>query len=168
MRFIKTLLLFLFLIHHSCAQVKDESFNIMLNTLLSNSVEQIDVEMLSKKIDKEDLIILDAREKIEFDVSHIEGAKHVGYDNFRKSALKDIDRDTELIVYCSVGYRSEKIGEKLEKLGFQNVKNLRGGIFEWKNKGFPVVNNQGDTTNKVHAFDKNWGIWLQNGEKVYE
>ncbi|QNL23218.1 rhodanese-like domain-containing protein [Hyphobacterium sp. CCMP332] len=140
----------------------------MLNTLLSNSVEQIDVEVLSKKIDKEDLIILDAREKNEFEVSHIQGAKYVGYDNFRKSAIMDMDKDKEVIVYCSVGYRSEKIGEKLEKMGFQNVKNLRGGIFEWKNKGFPVVNNQGDSTNKVHAFNKNWGIWLQNGEKIYD
>ena len=88
MRFFKALFLFLFLIHQSCAQVKDESFNIMLNTLLSNSVEQIDVEMLSKKIDKGGVIILDAREKIEFDVSHIEGAKHVGYDNFKKNRIK--------------------------------------------------------------------------------
>ncbi len=140
----------------------------MLNTLLSNSVEQIEAEALQKKIIEEEVILLDAREKNEFEVSHIAGAKYIGYDDFRKSALKNVDKNKELIVYCSVGYRSEKIGEKLEKMGFKNVKNLRGGIFDWKNKGYPVVNIQGDTTNKVHAFDKQWGIWLQNGEKVYE
>ncbi len=168
MRFFKTLLLLLLLFNNSCAQVQDEAFDVMLNGLLSNSVEQIEVDELNEKIGQQNLVLLDARESNEYEVSHIEGAINVGYDNFNKSELKNLPKDTEVIIYCSVGYRSEKIGEKLEKMGFQNVKNLRGGIFEWKNENNPVVNSQGDTTNQVHAFDKTWGVWLNNAEKVYD
>lgn len=158
----------MFLFHNSCAQVKDKAFDLMLDGLLSNSIRQIEVNELKGKINKQNVIILDSREQNEFQISHIAGATHIGYNNFKKSEVKDLPKDKEVIVYCSVGYRSEKIGEKLKKMGFKDVKNLRGGIFEWKNEGLPVVNNKGDTTNQVHAYDQKWGIWLTKGEKVYD
>ena len=71
-------------------------------------------------------------------------------------------------MYCSVGYRSEKISEKLEKLGYTNIYNLYGGIFEWKNVGKKVYDNKGQVTEKVHAYDNVWGRWLQNGEKCFD
>ena len=40
-----------------------------------------------------------------------------------------------IIVYCSIGVRSEDIGEKLKELGYTKILNLYGGIFDWKNKG---------------------------------
>ena len=45
---------------------------------------------------------------------------------------------------------------------------MYGGIFEWVNEGFPVVNNQEKQTDNVHAYNKSWGIWLKKGVKVYE
>jgi hypothetical protein len=77
------------------------------------------------------------------------------------------DKSIPLVVYCSVGVLSEDIGEKLEALGYTNVKNLYGGIFEWKNKGYPVIDNNGKDTRKVHAYNKRWGQLLTNAEKVY-
>jgi rhodanese-related sulfurtransferase len=62
--------------------------------------------------------------------------------HFSEEVVADLPREAPVIVYCSVGYRSEKIGEKLQKLGFQNVHNLYGGIFQWKNDGFEVLNAQ--------------------------
>jgi 3-mercaptopyruvate sulfurtransferase SseA len=70
-------------------------------------------------------------------------------------------------VYCSVGYRSERVGEKLQKLGYQNVYNIYGGIFEWKNEGMQVVNRQNQPTDSVHTYNKNWSKWLLKGVKVY-
>ena len=49
-------------------------------------------------------------------------------------------KKTPTIVYCTIGARSETIGEKLKKNGFTNVYNLYGGIFEWKNADFKVLN----------------------------
>ncbi|MFQ5334631.1 MAG: rhodanese-like domain-containing protein, partial [Flavobacteriales bacterium] len=75
-------------------------------------------------------------------------------------------RRREVIVYCSVGYRSEKIAEKLAGMGFGQVFNLYGGIFEWVNRGYPVYDEHGQTDN-VHAYNHNWGLWLHKGNKVY-
>ena len=162
------LFIFLHLSHISCSQVKKTSFDLMLNTLLSNSVEQVEAQELQKLMSQNDIILLDTRENSEYNVSHINGAINVGYDNFSKSKVKNLPKDKVIVVYCSVGYRSEKIGEKLEKMGFENVKNLRGGIFDWKNEGNTVVNSLGDETEKVHTFNEDWSKWLWNGEKVYE
>ena len=103
----------------------------------------------------------------EFDVSHIKGAILVGYDSLDLSALDKIDKSKEVVVYCSVGYRSEKVSEKLENIGFKNVSNLYGGIFEWKNQEQPIVTPKKEPTEEVHAYSKVWGIWLNKGKKVY-
>ena len=71
-------------------------------------------------------------------------------------------------MYCSVGYRSEKISEKLTDLGFQNVSNLYGGMFGWVNAEQPIVSGQGKPTDEIHPYDKKWGKWLERGTKKYE
>ncbi|WP_373516965.1 rhodanese-like domain-containing protein [Pricia sp.] len=114
-------------------------------------------------------ILLDAREKEEYDVSHLQNAVWVGAKTFDLDSVwpKIEDKNTEIIVYCSIGVRSENIGEKLMNAGYTNVKNLYGGIFEWKNEGHAVYDSEGHETDKVHAFNKHWGKLLTEGEKVY-
>jgi rhodanese-related sulfurtransferase len=167
---IKTLII-LILITTSCynevnaqRKVKSGSYNLMLKKLLKHTVPEISVD--SAAAVKTSCTFLDAREKNEFDVSHINNSIYVGYNDFKLDAVKNIDKNTPIIVYCSVGYRSEKISEKLIAAGYKNVQNMYGGIFEWKNENNIVVDKNG-TTNNVHAFNKTWGIWLKKGKKVY-
>ena len=114
-------------------------------------------------------IILDTREQKEFDVSHIKNANCVGFDKFNSKKIKEkyTNFNDTIVVYCSIGIRSEIIGTKLKKLGYKNVYNLYGGIFEWKNKGEEVVNDEQIPTEYVHAFSKEWGIYLLKGKRVY-
>lgn len=116
------------------------------------------------------VILFDTRRKDEFNVSHLNNAIWVGYKGFDIESIdaKAIDKSSEITVYCSIGVRSEDIGERLQKAGYKNVKNLYGGIFEWKNKGFPVYDSEGKETEKIHAFNKHWGKLLTKGEKVYD
>ena len=116
-----------------------------------------------------DVLLLDAREREEFNISHIPKAVFIGYNHFEKETLKDVPKDKPIVVYCSIGYRSEKMGEKLQKMGFTKVHNLYGSIFEWVNQGNPIVDNQGVTTTKVHTFNRNWSKWVDKGkaEKVW-
>ena len=107
-----------------------------------------------------DLVILDAREIEEYNVSHIENAQFVGYDHFKMDAVKALKKDAKIYVYCSIGYRSEKIGEKLQKAGYENVYNLYGGIFAWGNASYPLVDNEGKPTTSVHGYNKKWAKWL--------
>jgi len=116
------------------------------------------------------VVLLDAREPNEFLVSHLPGAVHIGFSNFAPHEVAAVvpHKDTPIVVYCSLGIRSEEISEKLKKSGYTQVKNLYGGIFEWKNKGFRVVNRYGKATDSVHVFSKHWGQWLTNGIKITE
>ena len=123
------------------------------------------------KMSKEKTIILDAREESEFKVSHLKNAIFVGYNQFdlnQTIAKLPKDKTEKIVVYCSLGIRSETIAHKLIQAGYTNVFNLYGGIFEWKNKDFQVVDTTGNETEKVHAFNKSWSKWLQKGVKVYE
>ena len=126
------------------------------------SVEQLRMDQLINEV-----IILDARESNEYNISHLKDSKFIGYDNLNLTVLDSISRDKQIVVYCSVGIRSEKIARKVQNLGFGNVKNLYGGIFEWKNTGYPVYDNKGKETEKVHTFSKHWSKYLKNGEKIY-
>ena len=145
------------------AQKNAETFDEMLDGLLDKSVPYVTVNEL-KALDNP--VLLDAREKKEFEVSHIEGAQWVGYNTFSNKQVEGLNKHDTIVLYCSVGYRSEKVGEKLQKMGFTNVYNLHGSIFQWVNEGNPVVNKEGKTE-EVHAFDKDWGKWLLKGDKVY-
>lgn len=145
-------------------QVKSGAYRAMLKTLLSHTVPEIQVQEAAR--DSSAILFVDAREPKEYAVSRIKGAIPVGYDHFEQDKLSSVPKDRRIVVYCSVGYRSEKIAEKLIAAGYKNVSNLYGGIFEWVNQDHPVVDENG-TSRKVHAYNKTWGVWLKKGEKVY-
>jgi len=147
------------------AQVQSSSYNLMLNALLSHSVPEVSVAQVKEM---KGIVLLDARECNEFTVSHIKDAMHVGYDEFDIQQVASYDKNQKMVVYCSVGYRSEKISERLRQAGFTDVSNLYGGIFEWVNQGNPVVDEYGKVTDNIHAYSKTWSIWLSRGMKVYD
>ena len=147
------------------AQVQNGAFDLMLKSLLSHSVPEVST---SQTQNMKNILFLDAREKDEYQVSHIAKAIHVGYDDFDIKRLEGVQKDEKIVVYCSVGYRSERIAEKLMMEGFSDVSNLYGGIFEWVNQGQPIVDQRNHPTDNIHAYNKTWGIWLTKGNKVYE
>jgi len=144
--------------------VESGKYATVLRGLLSHTVPEIGVADLEVM---KGAVLLDAREAEEFAVSRLAGARYAGYDHFDLNMLGDLDRNQTVVVYCSVGYRSEKIAEKLLEAGFSQVYNLYGGIFEWVNAGKPVVDASGKPTDRVHAYNRTWGLFLQKGEKVY-
>ena len=145
--------------------VKSKSFDLLLKKLLSHDVPEISVDNLHNL--KDTVLLLDAREAAEYNVSHLSNAKAVGYKSFNIDSLQNTNKNQLIVVYCSVGYRSEKIAEKLMNAGFTNVQNLYGGIFEWKNKKLDVYDGNG-ITNNVHPYNNTWGMWLKNGNKEYK
>ncbi|WP_245830850.1 rhodanese-like domain-containing protein [Marivirga sericea] len=151
----------------ACGQ---QTYDQKLQSLYSNTVPLVQAKEVKEKLNQEDVVILDIRSAKEYSVSHLPYAKFIDYDRFDISQVQDIPKDKEVVVYCSVGYRSEKIGEKLKKAGFGNVSNMYGGIFQWKNEDFDVVNQQGEITDSVHTYNKRWSKWLEEGKgiKVYE
>lgn len=145
-------------------KVSSGAYSVMLKTLLSHKVKEVDVYSIDTT---QDVIFLDSREKDEYKVSHIKDAIWIGYDDFNMRRVKNIPKDSKIIVYCSVGKRSEDITARLEKAGYTDVANMYGGIFEWVNSEQPVYNGD-EKTNQVHAYNKAWGVWVNKGEKVYK
>ena len=134
-----------------------------------NDVPYISVTELRMLQFKGDVVIIDSREQNEFDVSHISSAIYAGYDHFSMEEFseKGIDKETLIVVYCTLGIRSETVADQLIKAGYGNVKNLYGGICEWKNKDYKLLDSTNTETENVHTFSKQWSKWLVKGTKVY-
>lgn len=159
------LLFHMFFFNSGAQEVESSAYQLVLQTLLSHSVPEVSAQEAFEL--KDSVLFIDSREINEYEVSHIQNAVWLGYEQADFNALQAIEKDQKIIVYCSVGYRSEKITEQLLAKGFTDVVNLYGGIFEWKNKDFPIINQQGEKTDSIHAYSRTWGIWLKKGKKVY-
>lgn len=140
-------------------KVQSESYNKTLNLLLSGSVPYIKVADLKEGINN--YTILDTRAKSEFDISHIPGAIFVGPDLILENLAK-VSKEKPIVVYCSVGYRSEKFGEQLIENGFSDVSNLYGGIFEWVNEDNELSKLSGGGTEVIHTYNSAWGRFITN------
>ena len=163
----KIFFIFLFITINSFSQ-SQKNLDDLLKEYNTASIPYISVDSLKTILNN--VILLDAREKREYKVSHLQNARFVGYQKFnlKKTVQKLPNKKSFIVVYCSLGVRSEDIAEKLKKAGYNNVHNLYGGIFEWKNNNFLVYNSEGTETENVHAFSEEWSQWLKKGIKVYE
>lgn len=107
-------------------------------------------------------LLIDARAPEEYAVSHLPGAINL-------TAAKEVppDKDREIVVYCSVGVRSASLAQQLQELGFTNVRNLRGSIFAWANRGYPLRSGTTEVR-AVHPFDRKWGRLVDNQLHQYQ
>lgn len=111
-------------------------------------------------------LLLDVRAEDEFAVSHLPDARRLDPDTHDFSALQDLSPDTPMVTYCSVGYRSAALAERLAEAGFTNVVNLEGSIFMWANEGRPVYR-AGRAVGQVHPYDAVWGRLLKKELHAY-
>ena len=159
--------LFLIFTLLSIVGFSQETLSELLTIQNTKGIPYITVQELA--MPKTKAIILDARELEEYNVSHIKKAIFVGYNSFQIDLIKNklSNKNETIVVYCSLGIRSETIANRLKKAGYNKVFNLYGGIFEWKNNNFKIYNSEGKETDNIHAFSKEWSKWLLKGNKVY-
>eukprot|EP00163_Fabomonas_tropica_P023961 TRINITY_DN414_c0_g1_i1.p1 TRINITY_DN414_c0_g1~~TRINITY_DN414_c0_g1_i1.p1 ORF type:complete len:206 (+),score=44.88 TRINITY_DN414_c0_g1_i1:326-943(+) len=106
-------------------------------------------------------VLLDTRARDEYIVSRIPGA--VNAETIEEVlALPGINKDTRIICYCSVGYRSAKMTKQLRHAGFQRVYNYEGSIFEWAEQGGELENTDKQEVHHVHPFNVKWGRLLRS------
>lgn len=100
-------------------------------------MQEISVEELKLRLDKgESLHLIDVREAWEYEEFNI-GASNLPLSTFL-SFIPELEewKDEEIIVHCKMGGRSMQAVAIMEQMGFKNVKNVTGGMEEWKMK-FP-------------------------------
>lgn len=106
-----------------------------------------------------DIVLLDARSEAEFRVSHLPGAVFANNTRMALEALETSDPARTVVVYCSVGYRSSRLAEKLRARGIENVFNLEGSLFQWANEGRPLYRGD-ERVYGAHPYDEEWGQLL--------
>ena len=106
-----------------------------------------------------DVVLLDARSAAEFKVGHLPGAVLANNTRMALRALEASDPARTVVVYCSVGYRSSRLAEKLRARGIENVFNLEGSLFRWANEGRPLYRGD-ERVYEAHPYDKEWGQLL--------
>ena len=63
----------------------------------------------------------------------------------------------ELVVYCTIGYRSSRLTGELRERGFAAA-NLRGGVLAWAHAGGKFVDARGGPTARVHVYGEPWDL----------
>lgn len=111
-------------------------------------------------------LVLDVRERAEFDVSHVPGAIHVDPDMTADEFLAKFGDRIEgksILLYCSVGVRSsrlaQRIDSKVREKGANGAFNLRGGIFAMHNYGLKLTE-ASQPTDWVHPYSRAWSRYL--------
>lgn len=99
-------------------------------------MDTITVEQLKKRMDAgEELHLVDVREPYENDDFNIGGIL-LPLGMIRSMQIDEIEdlKDKEVILYCRSGNRSGQAAMYLEGMGFENTKNLVGGMLAWQEK----------------------------------
>lgn len=94
--------------------------------------EDVSTGMFHDMMLQPDTVILDVRTAGEFSAGKIRGARNLDImsSNF-VSQVKNLPKNKTYLVYCRSGNRSGQACEIMADLGFENVKNLSGGIMRW-------------------------------------
>ncbi|MDJ0739116.1 MAG: rhodanese-like domain-containing protein [Gammaproteobacteria bacterium] len=121
------------------------AFLIVLSALIWNLVADpggkhaIDPAGATALINHEDAVVVDVRSIAEFKDGHIVNAINIPLNGFANN-VKQLEkyRDRPIVAVCRSGSRSGAACKALRKSGFDNVRNLRGGILAWENANLPV------------------------------
>ncbi len=133
-----------------------------LNKVRITPIEPFDLKSLIDTRNR--LFIIDTREHNEFDVSHIKGAKRVGYNNFSVEKVWMLDRNTTIIL-CSVDdSRAKHVGAYMKMMGFVDVRVISGNIIGWVNAGYSLVDKDGHATTSIMFVNKEDAKKLKKGK----
>jgi rhodanese-related sulfurtransferase len=87
-----------------------------------------------------DAILIDVREEGDWREGHAQGATHLSRGVIEleiEERMPDVKKP--IICYCGGGSRSALVAESLQKMGYENVRSIAGGLRAWKEAGLPTA-----------------------------
>ena len=91
-------------------------------------------------MNREKGLVIDVCSAEEFAASHINGAVNVPLDQFEaKLPAAAKNKSTPLILVCAAGARSKRAQAMAQKLGYEKVHSLQGGLTAWKEANLPIA-----------------------------
>jgi phage shock protein E len=104
------------------------------------NVTEISPAEAAAKANSGEAVIVDVREKDEWDEGHVPGAIHVSRGTIELDIEeKFADKNALIICHCGGGGRSALVAESLQKMGYKNVRSMAGGLKAWRASGLPTV-----------------------------
>src|SRR5437868_10139992 len=101
-------------------------------------ITEISPQDAAAKLNSGDAVIIDVRDKDEWDEEHIPGATHISRGTIELDIEEKVpDPNVMIICHCGGGGRGALVTESLQKMGYKNVRNLAGGFKAWKADGLP-------------------------------
>ena len=101
------------------------------------------------------IVLVDTRERPEFDVGHLGGAILLPPAQLADEPL-ELPEDALVVTYCTAGYRSGLAAVELEQRLGRDVYSLTGGIIGWFNSGGPIVDKQERAADQIHPYSDEW------------
>ena len=123
-------------------------------------IREVSVQQVNAALqDRPGLVVLDVREKDEWEEGHLPGAILLPRGFLEQKIEKTItDKQTPVIVYCAGGTRSAFAAKTLQQLGYQDVLSMAGGYGDWKNNGLPFVVPERLTKNRLARYSRHLKI----------
>jgi NADPH-dependent 2,4-dienoyl-CoA reductase/sulfur reductase-like enzyme/rhodanese-related sulfurtransferase len=105
--------------------------NVLMNKL-EGRVKGIQASEVREKLQtsRESFQVLDVRDEEEVKVKRIPDSLWIPLGELKKR-IEEIDKKKEIAVHCESGLRSYKACLRLQQQGFENVKNIDGGMLCW-------------------------------------
>jgi rhodanese-related sulfurtransferase len=122
----------------------------------------LSVAETTKRLENDNVILVDNREREEQEVSMIPDA--ITDEEFERNM--QAYRDDVIIVYCTIGNRSGHYAKRLRSQGFEAY-NLKGGILSWAHAGKEFVDDQGNKTHRAHVYGSKWSLLPDGYEAVW-
>ncbi|KTD54392.1 rhodanese domain protein [Legionella sainthelensi] len=103
-------------------------------------IKEITPQALKEKIDRQEpMLIIDVRESDEWETGYIPTAIHLSKGIIERDIEKKIpDLNTEIVVYCSGGFRCALVADSLQKIGYTQVYSLDTGLQGWLDAGYSL------------------------------
>ena len=102
-------------------------------TSKNKKVDHVDPKNWNELINDKETLVLDSRKPFEYKVGTFKRSVNPDVDNFREfpKYLKKLNKKKPIAMFCTGGIRCEKASVFLEKKGFKNVYQLKGGILNY-------------------------------------
>ena len=122
--------------HRGKVKIKKEVVPMGIKISKRKFKNHVDPSKWNKLIRDKNTFLLDARKPFEYEVGTFKRSINPNIDNFREfpSYLKNLEKDKTIAMFCTGGIRCEKASIFLEKKGFKNVFQLKGGIINYLKK----------------------------------
>ena len=122
--------------HRGKVKIKKEVVPMGIKVLKTKLKNHVEPTKWNKLINSKNTFLIDARKPFEYEVGTFKGAINPKVNNFREFPryLKNLDKNKTIAMFCTGGIRCEKASIYLEKKGFKNVYQLKGGIINYLKK----------------------------------